>query len=349
MTRFRALLSRLKRRARSSQPPRLIIIPGFLRCHWIAGSLVVVVLLSGLGYLVAVRPWQTCGRHDRDRWAVQRVRRGDRWAASFPPDLGLQTVLGKIKAENDDVLGRDVPFVSIGYVVPLPRDATTGLLTALRHELQGAYLAQWRANHDDGLRDVPLIRLLVVNVGDQAEHQDMVIPELIRRVADPTDHLVAVAGLGPGFLAALAGRSCPQLKIDLFTGDDGVDLTAALRQQLADGNQDGIAANLRTNITFRYTGLTHPGGWSDQQRFLPASTRILQFDCTTCFTQVFPGEALDDGAAIVGYDALLVAIRAICSGFGQRGNTSAGPAALTPARCSSSCSGSTRLPPYLMR
>lgn len=387
-------------------------------------------------------------------------------AASFPPELGLQTVLGKIKAENDAVVGSGAPFASIGYVVPLPRDATSGLLTALRHELEGAYLAQWRANHHDGLGDIPLIRLLVVNVGDQAAEQDMAIPELIRRVADPTDHLVAVAGLGqsldatkqaiqslseagipmiasrltaddlsttpgqpvrglfripptnsaqttvaaqalkpaatllvqdinprdaytnslaeqfrtefttppagklleperydssldavdntfvqmmysicikqptaiyyagrgtnlPGFLAALAGRPCPQLKIDLFTGDDGVDLTAVLRQHLADGNQDGIAANLRTNITFHYTALAHPDAWSDQQRFLPASIRIFQQACATCFTQVFPQERLDDGAAIVGYDALLVSIRAIRSGVSQH-STRAGPAAPTP-------------------
>ncbi|MGH3934361.1 MAG: ABC transporter substrate-binding protein [Pseudonocardiaceae bacterium] len=388
-------------------------------------------------------------------------------AATFAPDLGLQTILARIKQENDAVVGSGAPFVSIGYVVPLPRDATSGLLTGLRHELQGAYLAQWRANHRDGLGDIPLIRLLVINVGDEARQQGAVIPGVVQRVSDPADHLVAVAGLGqsldttkqairslseagipmiaarltaddlstspgqpvrglfrisptnsaqttvaagvlkpvatllvqdinqgdaytnslaeqfrtvfttspagelleperydsslpavdntfvqmrfsicikqpaaiyyagrgehlPGFLAALAGRPCPQLKIDLFTGDDAVDLTATLRQQLADGNQDGIAANLRTNITLRYTGLAHPGAWSDQQRFLPAATRIFQQDCPTCFTRVFPQDTLDDGAAIVGYDALLVATRAIRSGISQQGSAPMDPAALTP-------------------
>jgi ABC-type branched-subunit amino acid transport system substrate-binding protein len=363
------------------------------------------------------------------------------------------------------VVGNGTPFVSIGYIVPLPRDATSGLLTALRHELEGAYLAQWRANHHDGLGDIPLIRLLVVNVGDQAGQQDAVIPEVIQRVTDPAEYLVAVAGLGqslyateqairslseagipmiasrltaddlnttpaqpvrglfripatnsaetlvaahaletattllvqdinrgdaytnslaeqfrkvfatppatgklleperydsslpavdntfvqmmpsicteqpaaiyyagrganlPGFLAALAGRRCQQLK--LVTGDDGVDLTVALRRQLAAGDQSGIAAKLRTNITLRYTGLAPPGEWSDEQRFLPAATRIFQQDCATCFNRVFPEEQLDDGAAIVGYDAVLVAIRAIRSGASQ-GDTLADPAALTP-------------------
>ncbi|HSL06482.1 MAG TPA: hypothetical protein VK887_00730 [Pseudonocardiaceae bacterium] len=388
-------------------------------------------------------------------------------AAIFAPELGLQTVLGRIKQENDTVVGSGAPFVSIGYVVPLPRNDTSGWLTSLRHELQGAYLAQWRANHRDGLGDIPLIRLLIVNVGEQARQQSAVIPEVLQRVADPAEHLVAVAGLSesldatkdaiqslsnagipmiasrltaddlsttpgqpvrglfqiapttsaqtavaagvlkpvatllvqdinqddaytnalaeqfrmvfispptgrlleperydsalpgvdnafvqmvsnicikqpaaiyyagrganlPGFLAALAGRPCQQLKIDLFTGSNAVNLTTTLRQQLAAGNPDGIAANLRANITLQYTGLAHPGMWSDQQRFLPASTRIFQQDCATCFTQVFPQEQLDDGSAIISYDALLVATRAIRSGISQQSNALFDPTAFTP-------------------
>jgi ABC-type branched-subunit amino acid transport system substrate-binding protein len=387
--------------------------------------------------------------------------------ATFAPELGLQTVLARIKQENDAVVSSGTPYVSIAYVVPLPRNDASGWLTSLRHELQGAYLAQWRANHRDGLGDIPLIRLLVVNIGEQAEQQHAVIPGVIRRVADPEEHLVAVAGLSesldatkqairslsdagipmiasrltaddlsttpgepvrglfqiapttstqtavaarvlkpvatllvqdinrgdaytntlaeqfrtvfttppagklleperydsslpavdntfvqmmsnicikqpaaiyyagrgaslPGFLAALAGRPCPQLKIDLFTGSNAVNLTAILRQQLAADNQNGIAANLRANITLHYTGLAHPGVWSDQQRFLPAATRIFQQDCAICVTQVFPQEQLDDGSAIIGYDALLVATRAIRSGVSQQGNAPVDAIALTP-------------------
>jgi ABC-type branched-subunit amino acid transport system substrate-binding protein len=468
---FRGLMTRLKRRARSSEPRSLVTIPGFLRRHWIANSLIVVVLLIGLIYLVqGPKPPQgpkTCGRGMTVTGGSFNECVGvTDGAASFPPELGLQTVLGKIKKENDTVMGKGVPFVSIGYVVPLPRDDTKGLLTALRHELEGAYLAQWRANqHDEGLGDTPLIRLLVVNVGDQAGQQAAVIPEVIQRATDPTEHLVAVAGLGqsleatklairtlsdagipmiasrltaddlstvpgqpvpglyripatnsaeaiaaaqalkskatllvqdinqgdaytkslaeqfrkafaapllepeqynsslpavantfvqmmpsictekpaaiyyagrganlPDFLAALAGRRCQQLKIDLFTGDDAVDLTATLRQQLAAGDQDRIAANLRTTITLRYTALAHPDAWTNREQFLPASTKIFQGDCAAtnaCFTRDFPGERLDDGAAIVGYDALLVATHAIRSGVIQPGDTPGGPAALT--------------------
>jgi hypothetical protein len=388
-------------------------------------------------------------------------------AAIFAPELGLQTALAKIRQENEAVVGSGAPFVSIGYVLPLPRDAASRLLTWLRLELEGAYLAQWRANHHDGLGDTPLIRLLVVNVGDQAGQQSAVIPRVIQRVADPADHLVAVAGLGqsleatkqairslsnagipmiasaltaddlsttpgqpvrglfrisspnsaqaaaaarilkpvatlliqdtnrddtytnslaaqfhmvfttppagklleperfdsslpavdntfvqmmpavcteqpvaiyyagrsanlPGLLAALAGRPCPELKIDLYTGDDAADVTATLRQQLAAGNHAGIAADMRTNITLHCTGLAHPGEWSDPQRFLPASTRIFQQDCATCFARVFPKEQLDHGGAIIAYDALLVATRAIRSGVSQQGNTRTNPSSLTP-------------------
>jgi ABC-type branched-subunit amino acid transport system substrate-binding protein len=383
---------------------------------------------------------------------------------TFAPNLGLRTVMKRIKQENDAVVANGAPFVSIGYVVPLPHDVTNeGLLTGLRRELEGVYLAQLRANHRDGLGDIPLIRVLVANVGDQSNQQSTVIPEVIRRVGDPADHLVAVAGLGqsreataraiqtlseagipmiasrltadglststrglfrispttkaqaaaaahalkseatllvqdinpndlyteslaaqfqavfttssagklleperydsslpavgntfmqmmynicikqpaaiyyagrdanlPSFLSTLTERPCPQQKIDLFTGSNAVDLAATLRQQLAARNQNGIAATLRANISLHYTGLAHPGEWADQQRFLPASTRIFQQNCATCFTQIFPQEQLDDGAAIMGYDALLVATRAIRSGISQQDNAPVDPAAITP-------------------
>lgn len=447
--------------------------PVYRRWGWrtAAGLVVIVVIVVIVVGLV----WGSGGSSDDSCRGPGVLRSGQfnecvgvtDGAATFAPELGLQAVLGRIKQENDAVVGSGAPFVSIGYVVPLPRDDTSGWLTSLRHELQGAYLAQWRANHRDGLGDIPLNRLLVVNVGEQARQQGAVIPGVLQRVADPAEHLVAVAGLSesldatkqaiqslsntgipmitsrltaddlsatpgqpvrglfqiapttsaqtavaagvlkpvatlliqdinqgdaytnalaeqfrtvftspptgklleperydsalpgvdnafvqmmsnicikqpaaiyyagrgaslPGFLAALAGRPCQQLKIDLFTASNAVNLTTTLRQQLAAGNQDGIAANLRANITLQYTGLAHPRVWSDQQRFLPASTRIFQQDCATCFTRVFPQEQLDDGSAIISYDALLVATRAIRSGISQQSNALFDPTALTP-------------------
>jgi hypothetical protein len=88
--------------------------------------------------------------------------------------------------------------------------------------------------------------------------------------------------------------------------------------------------NLTANITLHYTGLAHPGEWLDKQQFLPAATRVFQRDGATCFTRIFPQEQLDDGSAMISYDALLVAIRAIRSGVSQQGNAPVDPTALTP-------------------
>lgn len=53
-------------------------------------------------------------------------------------------------------------------------------------------------------------------------------------------------------------------------------------------------------------------------------------DGAICVTRVFPQEQLDDGSAIIGYDTLLVATRAIRSGVSQQGNAPVDAIALTP-------------------
>jgi ABC-type branched-subunit amino acid transport system substrate-binding protein len=121
--------------------------------------------------------------------------------------------------------------------------------------------------------------------------------------------------LGP-FVSAASARSCPDHALTILTGDDGVDLAEDLHEQLDTGNTVELAAALNRNIGLRYTALAHPAAWADTATFLPAATAAFD-SCPTCFGGQYGDEDLDDGAAIVGYDSILVTVRAIRDGVSQ--------------------------------
>ncbi|MGH8906173.1 MAG: ABC transporter substrate-binding protein [Egibacteraceae bacterium] len=378
---------------------------------------------------------------------------------AFSPVLGLDAVIERIQEENDWVeqqdREQDRSSVSIAYALPLPTQLNDESDRWL-HELQGAHLAQRRANRTTALGDQPLIRLLVANAGDDNRYWEPVVAQLRDRVDSP-DRLVAVISLGkslaatqeaireltshdipviaaqltaddltgeaaqgsvdglarvaptnsdeaqaavaylrldplvrrallvqdtrdddvyastlgeafarefaggligrvaeydsslPGvanafarmmpnicalrpdvvyfagrgdalsdFIEALPERTCVDFPINVVTGDAGVDVATLLRRQLDEGRK-GMQAGLEANATFRYTALAHPSAWSAAPAsFSGASLEYFQQDCLDCFTSLFPGETLDDSAAIMGHDAVVTAVRAIRSAAGNR-------------------------------
>lgn len=112
----------------------------------------------------------------------------------------LERVEGMIKAENDQVLKdaktKKEPYVSVAYMTSFTLgDDDSNSADSVRHELEGAYLAQHRHNRGD-LSSSPKIRLLVANTGSRSAQWEHTVGELIdRKTSD--DRLVAVAGLGP--------------------------------------------------------------------------------------------------------------------------------------------------------
>ncbi|MDQ0959897.1 ABC-type branched-subunit amino acid transport system substrate-binding protein [Streptomyces sp. B4I13] len=85
-----------------------------------------------------------------------------------------------------------------GYVtvaLMLPYTATTpSTLSDIQHELQGAYLAQWQANHTSN-GQAPAIRLVLANPGATSAHWETMVDQL-ERMARGDDRLRAVAGVG---------------------------------------------------------------------------------------------------------------------------------------------------------
>ncbi|MET7935513.1 branched-chain amino acid ABC transporter substrate-binding protein [Streptomyces sp. NPDC005322] len=110
----------------------------------------------------------------------------------------LRAVEDKIKTENDRVEGNadKEPYVSVAYMTSFTlTDDDSNSEESVRHELEGAYLAQHRHNRGD-LSAAPKIKLLIANMGSNAAHWEHTVGKLID-VKDSDDKLVAVAGLGP--------------------------------------------------------------------------------------------------------------------------------------------------------
>jgi len=120
--------------------------------------------------------------------------------------------------------------------------------------------------------------------------------------------VVYFAGRGtslPAFLTALADRPCRDRRMTVLSGDDTVMVTHT------DGfGSKELAATLRTGrIDLVYTGLAHPGAWDTApDAFAPEA--VAPFRDGT-FAAAFPHSDLEDGRAIMMYDALLTAARTI--------------------------------------
>lgn len=105
----------------------------------------------------------------------------------------LADVLGKIRDENEAIARSGQGAVSVAHLVPLPAPSSSDeLKVVLRHELEGAYIAQWQANHTKTLGDKPMIRLLVANYGDGSSEVKRVVPALLDKVTGPERLIAAV-------------------------------------------------------------------------------------------------------------------------------------------------------------
>ncbi|MEV0598884.1 ABC transporter substrate-binding protein [Streptomyces sp. NPDC050315] len=120
--------------------------------------------------------------------------------------------------------------------------------------------------------------------------------------------VVYFAGRGrdlPDFLAPLANRRCKSdRKITVLSGDDVSQAAQAA------GFADVKQALRNGNIRLLYTGLAHPGAWSKAPHVFDKNA-IVPFQAGGKFTTTFRDDALDDGQAIMGYDAVLTAVTTI--------------------------------------
>ncbi|MFJ7906875.1 ABC transporter substrate-binding protein [Kitasatospora sp. NPDC096204] len=136
-------------------------------------------------------------------------------AFSFSP--ALDAVSHRIKVENDSIADR--PHVTVAVMIPMTGLAQSVSQDRVLRQLQGAYLAQYRANHDDGGRTPP-IRLVLANPGSDSFDWRPVTEQLAGMAASTQDNLRAVTGFDrsvPSTKAAIAHLT-RDLKIPVVGG-----------------------------------------------------------------------------------------------------------------------------------
>jgi ABC-type branched-subunit amino acid transport system substrate-binding protein len=108
----------------------------------------------------------------------------------------------RVRAGSSNELGESqLPYVRVAVLMPMTTDRRSALsIDQIRANLQGAYIAQYRANHTAEVGDLtPQIELLLANEGSNQEHWRPVVDQLGGLIGG--DHpLVAVIGLGVSLL-----------------------------------------------------------------------------------------------------------------------------------------------------
>ncbi|MGW6533295.1 amino acid ABC transporter substrate-binding protein [Streptomyces venezuelae] len=101
----------------------------------------------------------------------------------------IDKVARAIAKENEEFVG-DKPHVTVALMLPLQPDIDAERIQ-LRSEIQGAYLAQYRANREE---NTPLLRLVLANPGDSYAQQERVVDQLADMTGDKKVNLRAVTG-----------------------------------------------------------------------------------------------------------------------------------------------------------
>lgn len=157
---------------------------------------VVVALVVGLlGPWVPWSPFRPCGPDLIDVGPPSNCVGLDVDSAALSDNDQLADLEGRINALNSQVTGDDfATIVLLDNMTPDPTTDSIGLKT-LRHRVEGAITAEWRANNSTvGGGTQPKIKLLLANYGAGAAFQAQAV-DTIEQTAG-SEHIVAVAGMG---------------------------------------------------------------------------------------------------------------------------------------------------------
>lgn len=155
-------------------------------------TLLCVALVAAAGVVYVEITDRSCGEpgvaHRDDTGECTGVTDG---AYVFNPQLSA--VSQRIKEENDRIEALDRPYATIALMIPMtPGKGLMGAQRQVLREVQGAYLAQYRANREYGAE--PPIRLLLANPGRGEENHWREVAEDLAGRADGKENLRVVFG-----------------------------------------------------------------------------------------------------------------------------------------------------------
>lgn len=193
---FDLTLGRLMSRQWDRRRHGMVHPRGWLRRHWLVSSLVVAVLVAAS--LVLWRPWQQppppqpCGPGLTAVGSPSICVGLDLESRGFGDDR-LADLMASLAGKNPARADNVATIVLLDDMTP---DITrgTGKLQTLRHRIQGAMTAVWRANEAGFAGDLPKLRLLLASYGAGAKQW----PEAVEAIKQARAHenIVAVTGIG---------------------------------------------------------------------------------------------------------------------------------------------------------
>ncbi|MGH4001437.1 MAG: ABC transporter substrate-binding protein, partial [Pseudonocardiaceae bacterium] len=162
---------------------------------WIGLAIAVLILAAALGWggyqVLHTCGWLGSGVYEVDGECVG-VTDG-----SYLFDPAFEQVQKKIADENAWVR-RQPSYVTVALLNPLTATPTSVLSTEeILEQLEGAYTAQYQANHTSAVGDSgPPIQLVLANEGSTEDQWQPVVEQLVDMAGQQDNPLVAVVGLG---------------------------------------------------------------------------------------------------------------------------------------------------------
>ncbi|MFE6160524.1 amino acid ABC transporter substrate-binding protein [Streptomyces sp. NPDC056486] len=180
----------------------------------------------------------------------------------------IAPVAARIAEENRRIDKQ--PHVTVAMMLPLQPESKAER-QQLRSELQGAFLAQYRANREPGK---PVVRLVLANPGKDYLRQDEVVPELVRMSRSGSDNLRAVTGFNLSLDATKkAVRSLTEQQVPVLVARASASSLA--NGESKDGTYDfkGLARIIPTNEQQARALAAYNGSRKDRQTVLVRDTR----------------------------------------------------------------------------
>ncbi|MGP4002424.1 hypothetical protein [Streptomyces sp. 8N706] len=161
-------------------------------------ALVVVLLGPPAGYLISLPFDTSCAK------GVER-REGDSECTGVTDGGyaffdGLGPVFERIRKENDRVEDSGKPYATIALMIPMPEEDNDVERERALREVQGAHLAQYRANHEE--KHSPQIRMVLANPGPDNKRGKEVADQLAD-MASGDDRLRGVFGFNRSVTSTL--------------------------------------------------------------------------------------------------------------------------------------------------